>query len=89
MFPQHLTTLMAQYILANMPNNFISIAEYCKDTGHTPQNVYRWIRESKLKEPDIQIQEKITKVVTIKKDLILKKLWGHPKNQSLKQILNP
>jgi predicted site-specific integrase-resolvase len=69
-----------------MNQDFISINEYCKQTGHTPQNVYRWIREGKLEAPDIQVQEKIVKVVTIKKDIILQKLWGHPKNQPLKQI---
>ena len=69
-----------------MENKFISIAQYCKQTGHTPQNVYRWIREGKLANPDIQIQEKIVKVVTINKELVLQKLWGHPQNQPAKRI---
>jgi hypothetical protein len=59
--------------------NYISIAAYCKQTGHAPQNVYRWIREQKLKSPDIIQTEKVIKVVKINKDLILQKQWGHPK----------
>lgn len=59
----------------NQTPEYISIAEYCRLTGHQQQNIYRWIRENKLSDPDIKIQEKILKVVTIDKNLQLKTAW--------------
>lgn len=35
-------------------NKFIPIHEYAKKKGTSVQNVYRWIRERKIKEEDVR-----------------------------------
>jgi len=64
-----------------MENDFITIREYLKLSGHTPQNVYRWIREGKIKPEDLKT--KVVEIQMINKNLILKKVWSHKQNQKI------
>ncbi len=67
-----------------MEKEFIPIAKYIKETGHSEQNVYRWIREGKVKEDDLRVLEKVVKVKMINKNLIIEKtIWGNKKNQRI------
>ena len=36
-------------------SKFISIHQYAKKHGFKSQNVYRWIRERKIKEEDVRL----------------------------------
>lgn len=56
-----------------MNEDFIPISDYLKLSGHTAQNLYRWIREGKVNQNDIQEREKVIKVKYINKNLIIKK----------------
>lgn len=65
-----------------MEKEFITVTKYIKDSGHSVQNVYRWIREGKIKEDDLKSIEKVVLVKMINKNVIIeKKLWGNKKNQ--------
>lgn len=46
-------------------NEYIPVHEYAKCIGTSKQNVYRWVREGKLK--DFKIEEIITKRIRIKR----------------------
>ena len=69
-----------------MEKEFVTIKEYLKQTGHTPQNVYRWIREGKINKDDLSL--KVVEIQMINKNLVLKKKWSHPQNQPLKEQTN-
>ena len=56
-----------------MDKEFITIREYLKLTGHTYQNVYRWIREGKINSEDLTT--KVVEIQMINRNLILKKKW--------------
>ena len=49
-------------------SEFIPIWQYAKDNGLTRQTIYRLIRESKFKDEDVKITEKVVERILIKKD---------------------
>lgn len=36
-------------------NKFVPIYKYCEDKKVSKQNVYRWIREGKIKKEDVRV----------------------------------
>ena len=60
-----------------MEPDLINIPEYIKLSGHSTQNVYRWIREGKVKPVYIQ---KTIEVACLPKNLIIKKVWSPKQN---------
>ena len=47
-------------------NKYIPIYEFVKKRGTSKQNVYRWIREGKIKADDIIYEEVVVKRMRIK-----------------------
>lgn len=45
-------------------NKYIPVHEYAKKKGTSVQNVYRWIRERKIKEDDVR--KEVVEVVRIR-----------------------
>lgn len=48
-----------------MNKRFIPIYEYCKKYDVSKQNVYRWLRESKIPEEKHKVVEKVVKRIMI------------------------
>lgn len=49
-------------------SKFIPIYQYAEDNKISVQNIYRWIREGKVKKEDIQIKEIVKKKLMIRED---------------------
>lgn len=49
-----------------MNEEFIPVYQYAKLKGIKKQNVYRWIREGKIKKEDIKIEEIMVKRIRIR-----------------------
>lgn len=48
-------------------NEFIPVHQYAKENGTSVQNVYRWIRERKIKPEDVKVAEVVVKRIRIKR----------------------
>lgn len=51
---------------------YIPVYKYAKDNNVSKQNVYRWIREHKIKPEDILIEEVVVKRIRINEKLKIK-----------------
>lgn len=60
-------------------SEYIPVYEYTKKYDTSKQNVYRWIREGKLKEGDYVIEEVVSQRIKIKGGL--KPVWFRPRKK--------
>lgn len=54
-------------------SGFVPVYKFAQDKGISEQNIYRWIREGKIKEEDFYYEEVMVRRLRVKKDLEIKK----------------
>ncbi len=47
-------------------SKYVPVYEYAKAKNTSVQNVYRWIRERKIKEEDVKVEDIVTKRIRVK-----------------------
>jgi hypothetical protein len=52
----------------NKEKDFVPVYAYAEQHNVSRQNIYRWIRERKFDEGDVQVIEKVVTRIKIKKD---------------------